>query len=710
MKDEIKLNKSKIANLANFIRDNVDKLYTKTHFSSTSNMRDLTSLNTSINSTLDKITDGNVTTNGDSNISQLYSRCTNSELSENLDLEELFSDAGMSQGILSNFGQNKYLRDYDQEIDLICKYMPTLEDALDAKKDNVLSADHFSKDYISATNINAINQNQFDNRIDNIKEKYKLLELLEESYSNTAKYGEQFIYIIPYKKALSRLLKNKNATNNSTLNESFDLASFKDFKDKFEINNKNFEFNVTLNRCGVIESIVSKYDTINYVNEATSFDKIIDDELKFEGIDKSSSIQDGFVDLNKKNKDLNIKVPGCIVKRLRRENVIPLYVEDICLGYYYIESDNPEILNSMTTSIAGDPMMSISQNRMGMESQLNQKDQILKGLSAKLSEFIDDKFINTNQDLSSEIYTILKYNEFFNMNGTNNIKITYISPEDMVHMYFKRDPITHRGISDLHNSIITAKLYICLYASNTLGMLTRGHDKRVYYVKQSVDSNIAKTLLNTINQIKKSNFGTREFNNIRNVLNITGKYNDYVIPVGPSGDPPIQFEVLPGQQIDSNQELLELLEQLAINGTDVPYEYIQSRKSVDFAVRLTMSSGKFLRKVYKRQSQVEIFFSKILNKIYQAEYECDDKIDFKLPAPSFLNILNNNQMFENINQYAEVATEIVLPNDEDTQLVDKVKSKIKKHQLASYVDFKMIDKFIHDSKMELERDRTGSEQ
>lgn len=57
-----------------------------------------------------------------------------------------------------------------------------------------------------------------------------------------------------------------------------------------------------------------------------------------------------------------------------------------------------------------------------------------------------------------------------------------------------------------------------------------------YYVKQTVDTNIAQTLLNTINQIKQSNFGIRQFQNINNILNITGRFNDYVIPTGASGE------------------------------------------------------------------------------------------------------------------------------------------------------------------------------
>ena len=35
------------------------------------------------------------------------------------------------------------------------------------------------------------------------------------------------------------------------------------------------------------------------------------------------------------------------------------------------------------------------------------------------------------------------------------------------------------------------------------------------------------------------------------------RYNDYIIPLGPSGDPPVQFEVMQGQQIDTPKELID---------------------------------------------------------------------------------------------------------------------------------------------------------
>ena len=510
-------------------------------------------------------------------------------------------------------------------------------------------------------------------------------------YDNTAKYGEQFVYIIPYSKAFNRMLKQDkdkaSNTNESVIKENF---VFNNSIDSNSTNNKSMNTNslkVELQIGGVLESACIQHRSLKTVLEkATNFDKTIDDEIEFESPESEGS--EGLIDVNKaKEKKVHIEVPGCIVKKLKRENVIPIYIEDTCLGYYYIECDFDSLVESNTMT---DLMSPLKNNKLNMKDEVAQ-DEILKQLSKKLSSFIDANFINSNQDLRKEIYLILKHNELFNNNSVSSLRVTFIPVDDMVHMYFNKDQKTHRGISDLDNALIPAKLYTYLYLNDTLGILTRGHDKRVYYVKNNVDTNISKVLLNTINQIKKSNFGARELTSMKNMLNITGKFNDYVIPVGASGDSPINFEVMQGQNIDPKTDLLEMLEEMAVSSTDVPYEYIQSNKMVDYAVRLTMSNGRFLRKTFKRQAKCELYFSIILSKIYNTEFDENDELQVMLPPPSYLNIANTNQMFQNVTEHISQILEMEMAEEQDEKLKALFARKLKRHYLSTYLDTKSID-------------------
>lgn len=711
-KKESTFNMSKINKLADLLKKGTDNLYKNTYFSNTDNNNDLNIIKNNLNKSLDNIIDNNVDNIGVSNISQLYQRLSNDDKNKE-DISTFLENDYITSGLLSSFSDNVYLEDYDNDIDLICKYMPSLGDSLDAKKDNVLCADHFSKDFINVINkSNITNINTFNDRIDFLKKKYNLTELFDNIYDNTAKYGEQFIYIKPYNEALKNLVDDTIESNAETLTESFNSNDIlNECKNKDELNiDKDYKLdltiNVEINKSGVLYEAVNDHKTAIKFNE-----KIVPDDASFEGLDS----QEGLISKSPTKSRENINVKGCIVKRLKRTNVIPVYIDDLCLGYYYLECmDTRATIFRDHQNTLNDPISSFNFNKIsnGLEQDLNQLN-TLKLISSKLSKYIDSKFINANQDLSKEIYLILKLNQFTN-NKKGNLKVTFIPPSDMVHVTFQKDQITHRGISDLDKSIIPAKLFICLYITNTLGILTRSHDKRVYYVKQNVDTNISKVLLNTINQIKKSNFGTRELSNIKNMLNVTGRYNDLIIPLGPTGDAPVQFEVMPGQQIDTNQDLLDVLEQMAINATDVPYEYIQSRKNVDYAVRLTMSSGKFLRTVFKRQAVCEVFFSRILNILYNYEYDNDDIIEVILPPPAFLNILETNQMLQNVEQCVEAVVNMMYPNgtgdeENDNKTISRFTSKLKQHYLSTYLDMKSIKILLEQSKMEIAAEKKNTD-
>ena len=255
-----------------------------------------------------------------------------------------------------------------------------------------------------------------------------------------------------------------------------------------------------------------------------------------------------------------------------------------------------------------------------LQRQSSNRDSAIMQIANGIASAIDINFINANVSVKKDIYGILKYSADHADDTISNIKVTYIPPDDMFHFYFKKDPKTHRGISDLYRSIIPAKLYTSLYITNTLGIITRGQDKRAYYVKSSIDTNIASILLNTINQLKKGNFGMRDINNLNTFINATGKYNDMIIPEGPNGDPPVRMEVIQGQDIPVKTDLMEILESMAVNRI-MPIEIVQMRHSnADFSAEVTTNNAKVLRKAYKRQTRMENICNPFLTRLYNYEY------------------------------------------------------------------------------------------
>lgn len=729
------------------IQDSIDKMYLTLYNNDNQIPTGLDYERKRVHTALDKLTAKNVSNTGMTNISTLYSKIADNDLQNDKSvidkIQDTFENDSVMNNIMSTYSQNSYLRDLDNEIRMVCKYMPKLLDALETRREHVLSADHYSKNTFKIKNVNgSAKENQSDANIKQMRDKYEVDDLIKTIYDDTDMMGEAFIYIVPYKKALEKLLDDtKNvasrmATNESSVisivNESYNKVNVK--MDKFIGTDltglKNNQFNVVINKSGLIGSAIKevktvkefrdKYDKLS-VNESFKQDLIkeaknvedktvIGDEIQNKEKDfyKTDNLASDGVRLSNSgttNKEIDIKVPGCIVKLLDHTMVKPLYINNMCLGYFYIECEKHFDLEHTTYSSTLGGVRPGGGYRRQLElgeSEDTQENQILKQIAQKISEKVDASFINTHQDLAKEIYYILKYNRDIGAAGKlNRMRITFIPPEDMVHSYFNMDKRSHRGVPSLLKSLFPAKLYTCLYISNTINILTRGNDKRVYYVKQAVDQNIAGVLMNVINQIQKSNFGLRQIESMNTVLNMSGKFNDMLIPKGPGGDAPIDMEVIPGQNIEVKTDLMNMLEEMAINGTEVPIEVIQMRQQVDFATQLTMTNTKFLQKIYNRQSQYEKILNKVLTKIYDGEYESQDTIEVQLPPPMYLNLINTGQIVDQANQLSDSTTEIYA-GDQDQEVQDIFKRKVKKQYIGSFLPEDLLDSLLQESKMEFE--------
>ena len=748
------LDKSPFNKLRDTISSGMRKIYQRTYFSTPDNKESREGIMRDINTHLDQIISSNLDQSGDGNISRLLRRIRQEQNNQDTvaAFKNVFEDRTLMNSVFTSYSQNRYLYDYDAEIDTVLKYMPKLTEALNVLKDNVLSTDNFSKDFISAVDISDLsNDDLFSKRLEELKKYYNLLENFEKWYMDTSKYGEAFIYVIPYNRAVARIIRDRDASMSfGRINleaGEFKLGNVTRMPSKFTTISegvlKSFgTIEIELNMSGCITSVleeaenniktrqaiheqsvahvfeetvvleekppaakvvnnkpisiddtnvaVDRGDDSNMLKHLDKFSKkhakgklISDDEMDeyIDSIEKGKEVSsdDGVIDLNKiKEKKLDSlkDVPGCIVKQLDRHNVIPIILEkDICLGYYYFEfnddakdtlfNNGMRISNPMATMTTGIDLNTAN-------DQL-EKDKALRYISSELSKYIDANFVKRNQDLKKEIYAILKYNQIYNNAATSRMRITFIPPDDMHHFYFNLDEHTKRGKSDLHESLLPAKLYSAMYITTSIMTMTRGYDKRVFYVNPGIEANLTEALMNVIEQVKQGNFGIRQIrNNLNQVLNIQGRFNDYFILKSPNGDSPVNMEVINGQNIEPKTELMNLLEEMAINPTSVPIEIVQTRmNSMDYAIQLTMSNSKFLRVVFKRQSRVNEFFSRLLTKVYNYHFRNNDMITFTLPPPTFLSVTNNTQYFDNLNNYATHIVEIEWdgdPNDENGKL------------------------------------------
>ena len=672
------------------------------------------------------------------------------------DISVLFNNAGVQASLMDTYAKTKWITELDNEFDLICKYMPKLQAALDIKRDAVLCSDSYTKEFLNVRpryeNPTSSANSAISSNIEEMVKKYDLSNRAEKWYDNTSKYGEQFVYCVPYSSAFQELLKRKNNTGYAaTIQHESTISSNKN-------NKPNVTANAVVNEAGEI-SIKVNFDTSKVIIEAVekeqyvrknratvnpkfrglsesfiitesndkfedhlkkngkstevNFDNTIGDTIDWED-DKTAA--NGLVDPNGTDSTAKISLNGAVLTDIKHDRIIPIYIEDTIFGGYYIrysEDQNIDInsignitgYNSVTGMFDNGPIGAQSSNYD--EDEVNNKDMLLRSLAANISDKIDSAFINANADLKKELYLLLKFNDKYNqLAHTPDLDIVFIPADDIHHLKFNDDPITHRGISDLWNSLVSAKQWIMLNTTSVLGWTTRGFDRRIYYVNQSLDTNVAQSLLNVISTIKKGNFGIRQMESVNNILNMVGRFNDFVIPVGPNGDPPIRFDTQSGQQFDFPQDLMANLEESAVNATDVPLEIVNSSTGMDFAVRYTMNNAKLLRNVLKRQAKIEAFLSDIFTKIYKFEYNEDVELTVNLPIPAFLSMTQGSQLLQSATQYAESITDIEMSGEND-----EAKNAFKKLVVRKLIPSYLSDKDIEEIKniIRIDNNITGSE-
>lgn len=672
------------------------------------------------------------------------------------DISVLFNNAGVQASLMDTYAKTKWITELDNEFDLICKYMPKLQAALDIKRDAVLCSDSYTKEFLNVRpryeNPTSSANAAISSNIEEMIKKYDLSNRAEKWYENTSKYGEQFVYCVPYSSAFQELLKRKNNTGYAaTIQHESTISSNKNSK-------PNVTANAVVNESGEI-SIKVKFDTSKVIIEAVEKEQYVrknratvnpkfrglsesfiitesndkfEDHLKKNGksteVNFDNTIGDtidweddrtaanGLVDPNGTDSTAKISLNGAVLTDIKHDRIIPIYIDDTIFGCYYIRySEDQDIdinsignitgYNSVTGMFDNGPIGAQSSNYD--EDEVNNKDMLLRSLAANISDKIDAAFINANADLKKELYLLLKFNDKYNqLSHTPDLDIVFIPADDIHHLKFNDDPITHRGISDLWNSLVSAKQWIMLNTTSVLGWTTRGFDRRIYYVKQSLDTNVAQSLLNVISTIKKGNFGIRQMESVNNILNMVGRFNDFVIPIGPNGDPPIQFDTQSGQQFDFPQDLMANLEESAVNATDVPLEIVNSSTGMDFAVRYTMNNAKLLRNVLKRQAKIEAFLSDIFTKIYKFEYNEDVELTVNLPIPAFLSMTQGTQLLQSATQYAESITDIEMSGEDD-----EAKNAFKKLVVRKLIPSYLSDKDIEEIKniIKIDNNITSSE-
>ena len=147
-----------------------------------------------------------------------------------------------------------------------------------------------------------------------------------------------------------------------------------------------------------------------------------------------------------------------------------------------------------------------------------------------------------------------------------------------------------------------------------VSIVSSSNDTKVHYIKNSgIDKNVANAIQSIARKMQSRQINLTDMFSYTTLVNKVGNGNDLFIPLGRNGDKGIETEILAGQDVQLNTELMELLRNGYISATGVPAVILNNINEADFAKTLELGNTRFQSRVVSLQ----LDFNEGLTELYR---------------------------------------------------------------------------------------------
>ena len=352
-----------------------------------------------------------------------------------------------------------------------------------------------------------------------------------------------------------------------------------------------------------------------------------DNSSKVEEFKEKIKLDSGTYSDRKKIERQYRNVGDCYLKYIDSTHLIELKIMDKVLGYYYVLEEDIRPVSNVISS-------TLYYNRF---DDVTRQKTIVDKISERVVASFNKKFLNNNKEFKDLIAAALMNYDL----NTKKIKFQFI-PAEYICAFKVNEDVDGNGTSILQPSLFYAKLYLMLLLFKIMSIILYSNDTRVNYIKQSgIDKNIANKIQEIARKKQERKLNLLDLFSYTTLVKKIGSGAEMYIPVGRSGERGYETEILQGQEVQMNNELMELLRKCYILGTGVPDAIINYLNEADFAKSIEMANTKFVSRVVSLQ----LDFNSSLTKFYQmlAKYslglpdeECS-KIQYILTPPKNAN-------------------------------------------------------------------------
>lgn len=606
-----------------------------------------------------------------------------------------------------------------EDLMIITKIMPKLKEAKNVMLNSILSPDDFTKQIALNFMLDGKPLSDSTNPVVNgllsdirkYMKKYDVTKYIKHAIDRSLTLGTYSLALLPYDKLYRELLIHKNTLNKSTSLNDVSIKESTVIDDK--IIKEIFQENVST----VKDSIKQYYENTEVIDESCGLfdEEILLEEIKPKIKDKSfdmdkiskelrknngqiNTSQDGMVDIEKiKNHDFGLT--GCKIKKLDPRRLIKLEIDDTVFGYYYLET-------AETANVLRNPMAFKLKQSVNQSTASSGIDQLYRSLGNLLYKKLDFKFIDKCKDIKENLYDILKYADAAN----NNIKIIYLEPDDVVE--FKIDE------SMFEQSLFYARIYMMLLLTNISAKIARSNDVRAYYVTTDESGGVPTMVMNAINTLKRNNRSFYSMTNLGKMISNFNVFDDLFLAKSQGDNKPLDFEVIQGQDINMDNEMMDTLESIAVESTGVPLALIQTAAEAEFAKAYATFNLKVMRSGLDYQIEynpaIEEFIKKILRseKINAEESvkEIIEQLSIYLQSPMNLLLTNALEQINNAKDLANGIGEILygVNPPEDGRYQKFMLEVCKKY--APNIDWEAFEQIKKDVEMDNMRDKKSDEE
>lgn len=620
---------------------------------------------------------------------------------------------------------------------IIDSYIPQVSRCMDLYRDCILAPDDITKksiniDYVDE-NLPEDDKTKIESNIKELKEKFKFDKKAKQWIREGIVLGDCFVATLKIDEEINRMM----------LKENHDLANVLPKKEE-RLLTETEVFDFTPEEMQFLEnSFLEEMSTINKSKKnIQEIGKVDFNTLKKDIVSK---INNNIIYIDEPTKEIDtiknfgsmaktfkeLKMNGAILKYLEPEKTIKLNVDDVCLGYLYIEKYDINAESGaegfgMSSGAMLDTSCSCgtssvdyfnSRHDSGKEST-TMKNKLLTDIFVKgISKKLDNKIIEKNQQFKEVIYHLIKKDYLLD----KKIKIVYYQPEQIKH--YKADSDDVYGTSKLARVIFFAKIFLATMLTETMQKISRGRDKRVVYVETGLDEDIEGSIQSVVRDIKTKDIQADDLKTITSVFKHVGAFEDYFIPKI-DGEVPIDFETISGMDVNVDDDFLQYLLKSIISGIGVPATYTDASNDIDFSRSLVMQNSTFVREIVSKQGDGEEFLTDVVRTLYEFEFGSEDissfdinKLKVTFPTPEFLNVSNINEQIGNHSNTIEFIMNTYFDQNSSDEVQEKKKHIFKREvtkKLVTSIDWDEFDNILDRvertiNKEDLEKEETADD-